>query len=336
MHGLDLPDPSPFRFGPFEADLAAGELRKDGVKVRLEGQPLRILALLLRRRGQLVTRGEIRQELWPAETFVDFEHSINDGVKRLRSALGDSATVPQYIATLPRRGYRFIAPIESPRAREAPPERLPDQARPHPLLHSLLVVTAFALAAVGVGSYRSAEAPIVEEPPPGIRSLAVLPLKNLSGDVEQDFLAEGMTDLLITHLGKIGTLRVISHQSVAGYRGTSKPMPQIARELGVDALLEGSVIRLEDRIRVTANLVQAVPERHLSAESYELDQRDILTVQRDVARAVARVVRIKLTAPELERLARTRAVDPRAFEAYRRGRHSWQQRTTGASLKTAI
>src|SRR2546427_910391 len=168
-----------------------------------------------------------------------------------------------------------------------------------------------------------------------ITSIAVLPLKNLSGDPQQDYFVDGMTEALITELGKISSLQVLSYQSVIGYRQTTRPLPQIARELKVDALLEGAVLRSGDKVRITANLVQAVPERHLWAESYEFDQRDVLVVQGEVARNVARQIPVKLTPQEQARLATSRPVDPEAYRAYLLGRAYFYKTSTPTNLKRA-
>jgi TolB-like protein len=266
------------RFGVIELDLKTGEMRKAGVLVRLPPQPFKILALLASRPSQLVTREEIRQEIWGSETFVDFELGLNAAIKTIRDALGDDPEKPRYIQTLPRRGYRFIAPVGT-------------------------------MAAVSVpGRAR-------------IESIAVLPLENLSGDPEREYFADGMTEALITDLGKIGALRVISRQSVLRYKRTKKPLPEIARELNVDGIVEGSVLRSGDRVRITAQLIQANPEKHLWADSYERDLQDVLALQGEVARAIARQIQVKLAPQEATRLAKTRTVNPQAYEAYLKGRH---------------
>jgi len=272
--------PLVIRFGPFEADLPAGELRRQGLRIKLQEQPFQILAMLLERPGDVITREELQKKLWPAETFVDFDHGLGSAINKLRQALGDSAENPRYIETLPRRGFRFIAVVERGRGARAPAA--------------------------------SAHSPI--------RSVAVLPLANLSGDPEQEYFADGMTDALITDLGKISALRVISRTSVMRYKDTKKPAQEIAQELDVDAILEGTVIRAGDRVRVSANLIQASPERHLWAESYERDLRDVLALQGDVARAVAREIEIKLTPRQQAQLGTSRPVNPEVYEDYLKGR----------------
>src|SRR6266700_5083904 len=236
------------RFGIFELDEDAGELRKQGARMKLQEQPLQILQVLLQRPGEVITREELQQKIWPSDTFVDFDHGLYNAIKRLREALGDSAETPQYVETLARRGYRFIGKIdcEGPR----------------------------------------------------VRSLAVLPLEDLSRDPEQEYFAEGLTEALITTLAKIGELRVVSRTSAMLYKDVHKPLREIARELDVDVIVEGTVLRAGRRVRITAQLIDAAKETHLWAESYERDLRDVLTLQSEVAQAIAREIRIKLTPQE--------------------------------------
>ena len=317
------PGPGRVGFGVFEADLEAGELRKNGARVKLEGQPFQILALLLQRPGQMVTREELQQKLWPADTFVDFEHSINAAVKRLRDALDDSADSPRYIETLPRRGYRFIYPINGTAAAalSAPWWR---QIRVVAPSVSVLVLAALLLVS-NVGGMCDR---ILGRPAPGeIAAIAVLPLRNISGDSEQDYFAAGITEMLITELGRVSAIRVPSHQTVLQFADTKKPLPQIARELQVDALIEGTVLRAGNRVRITINFVQVRPERHLLSEKYDHDLSDVLRVQDDVTRAVAGRIRASLT-PELQRhFAKSRPVDPEVNEAYLKGRYHFVRGT---------
>jgi len=276
------------QFGVFEVNLRAGELRKRGVKVKLQEQPLQILQILLEKPGEVVTREELRERIWQADTFVDFDHGLNNAIRRLREALGDSADTPQYIETLARRGYRFI------------------------------------------GSMAAAD-----PAPAAIPSLAVLPLENLSRDPEQDYFSEGLTEALITALAKIGELRVVSRTSIMQYKGIHKPLREIARELEVDAIVEGTVLRVGRRVRITAQLIDAPKETHLWAESYERDLRDVLALQSEVARAIAREIRVKLTPQEQAQFAQAHPVDPEAYEAYLKGRYHWNRRS-GESLPKAV
>lgn len=270
------------RFGAFEFSLKTGELRKGGIRIKLPDQSAEILAALLERPGELVMRDELREKLWPADTFVDFDHGLNNATNRLREALGDSAEEPRFVETLPRRGYRFIAPLE-----------------------------------------RCGREPIL----PRIGSLAVLPLENLTGDAAQEYFVDGMTDALITRLAQIGALRVISRTSVMHFKGTYKKLPEIARELNVDAVVEGTVARSGPRVRITAQLVDARTDQHLWAREYERNLTDILLLQAEVASAIANEVQVRLTPQERARLASARLVNPEAYQAYLRGRLHWNKRT---------
>jgi TolB-like protein/DNA-binding winged helix-turn-helix (wHTH) protein len=308
------------RFGAFELDLTVCELRRGGSLVKLQSQQFQLLAFLAQRAGEVVSREEIRRALWDDNTFVDFDQSINFCVNKVRDALADDPQSPRYIETVPRKGYRFIAPIDASRPpTEAEPSAV---AQPAPTRRWLLIgvtavaVAAIALAAVTVGSRQPALKPI--------ESLAVLPLENLSHDPEQDYFADGMTDELITDLAKISALRVLSRTSVMQYKGTKKSVPQIARELNVEAVIEGTVTREQGRVRITAQLIRAEPEKHLWAEKYEASLSDVLSVQDSVARAVAQAIQVKVTQQERSLLSTPRVVDAEAYEAYLKGRYLTQ------------
>ncbi|HEV8075621.1 MAG TPA: tetratricopeptide repeat protein [Candidatus Acidoferrum sp.] len=327
--------PRIIRFATFAVDMQTRELRKSGLKLKLHGQPFEVLAMLLEKPGELVGREQLRERLWPTDTFVDFDHGVNTAINRLREALGDSADNPRFIETLPRRGYRFIAPVESsaPPAQAAPPvsstvpETLAVPAAEAVIPSGKRKKFAWLLAALLVGLLVAANVGDLRhrlfggQPRTPIQSIAVLPLVNLSNDVNQDYFADGMTEALTTDLGKISALRVISRTSVMQYKGTKKPLPEIARELQVDALVEGTVLRSGNHMRITANLVQASPERHLWAESYENEVGDILNVQTQVAQTVAREIQVKLTPAEQKLLSNTRPVNPEAHDDYLRGRY---------------
>jgi DNA-binding winged helix-turn-helix (wHTH) protein len=249
------------RFAAFEFDCRNGYLRRDGSSLKLQPQPAKVLALLVRRAGQVVTRQELAEQVWGSETFVDFEQGLNYAIRQIRTALEDDADRPRFLETLPKRGYRFIAPLDdnAASARADSPTIAP-RTEPIPRQTSLrigaafLAVTGTAVALMfaldwnhlrprwlgGAGSHR-------------IESLAVLPLRNLSNDPEQEYFSDGMTDELITDLAKFGALRVISHTSVERYKSTSRSLPEIARELGVDAVVEGTVMRSGDRVRIRHN-----------------------------------------------------------------------------------
>jgi TolB-like protein/DNA-binding winged helix-turn-helix (wHTH) protein/Flp pilus assembly protein TadD len=310
------------RFSDFEVDLRAGELRRrDGTKIKLQQQPFRVLVLLLQRAGDVVTREELRQAIWPAGTFVEFNLGLDTAIYRLRTALGDSAETPQFLETLPRRGYRFIAPVD--RVVPAPPQR-PRIAR-----QLLYAFGALAVLTLGYGLLARRAAT------PRIHSIAVLPLENLSGDSAQEYFAEGMTEALVTRLGKTGGLRVISHTSARHYKGTRETLPEIARRLHVDAVIEGAVLRVGNRVRVTAQLIEASTDRHLWAETYESDLRDVLGLQDAIARAITNEVQIRLSSSQPSPVASTRArpVDPDAYDLYLRGRAEWNEWTEQGSRK---
>jgi TolB-like protein/DNA-binding winged helix-turn-helix (wHTH) protein/Flp pilus assembly protein TadD len=315
------------RFDNFELDLRAGELHKGGVRLRLQGQPLQLLGILLQSPGNLVTREELRSQLWPADTFVDFDHSLHNAVGRIREALGDSAEIPRYIETLPRRGYRFIAPVELVSIQELEPSASNGQAteptvrmgptKPRAALAVMLlaaIVLVLALWFFQTLSHRTnAAAPL--------RSIAVLPLDNLTGDPSEDYFVNGMTDELITNLAKISALRVISRTSVMRYKGTKKSLPEIAKELNVQAIVEGSVMRSGKRVRITAQLLHAPTDQHLWAEAYERDLGDVLKLQSEVAQAIAKQVRAQLTPQQRARFRAAGTVKPEAYDAYLRGRY---------------
>jgi len=359
--------PTVFRFGSFEVDLRAGELRKQGFRVKLQERPLQILALLLDHPGEVVTREELRQHLWAADTFVDFDHSVNTAVNKLRDALGDSAESPRFIETLPRHGYRFIGHVEplwvvrTPLTTEAlhpasaEPElslvhnRPPADSEPDGSVtvqtrrerRRWLRVAAIAAVAVIIVFETLVALNVVglrdrlfrQDVPPKIESIAVLPFENLSGNPEQEYFADGMTEELITNLGKISTLHVISRTSVMRYKGTKKPLPEIARELAVGTIVESAVRSSGGRVRITVQLIDARTDHHLWAQTYERNMGDILAMQRDIALAIAREVQAESTPQGRTHFARSRPVKPEAYELYLKGRYEWNKRTTEGLYK---
>jgi len=333
-------------------DLRAGELRKHGLRIRLQEQPFQLLTMLLERAGQVVTREELQQKLWPADTFVDFDHGLNKAVNKVRDALGDSAESPRFVETVARRGYRFLAEVKGAdaaplRSRELAPPQLPapetaDRADPlgapaaprrrlPPLAWKISTLVLLALLA----AFAAWKVHSRNRPASAIRSLAVLPLESLSNDASQDYFADGMTDELISDLGQIGALRVISRTSVMGYKHARKPLPQIARELNVDAVVEGTVLRSGDRVRITAQLIDAAADKHLWSQSYEGELKDTLALQNQVARAIADQIRINLNPQEQAALKTSKVVNPEAYESYLKGRYFWNKRTPD-SLKVAL
>ncbi len=282
------------RFGAFSVDLAAGQLRKQGHRIKLQQQPFQVLAMFLEHPGEAITRDEFQKRLWPADTFVDFDHGLNIAINKLREALGDSTEEPHFIETLPRLGYRFIAPVEKAdtESKAAAPASAKPAARPRYFLPAMLGGIIVLAAAIGlkVGGWR--ERLLGRTASPRIESLAVLPFQNLSREPEQEYFAEGMTDALITELAQISGLKVISRSSAMQYKGANKPLPQIAKELNVDGIVEGSVLRSGNRVRITVQLIQAPMDRHLWAKSYERGLQDVLVLQDDVAQAIANQVDI--------------------------------------------
>jgi TolB-like protein/DNA-binding winged helix-turn-helix (wHTH) protein/Tfp pilus assembly protein PilF len=329
------------RFGIFDLDVRARSLHKSGIRIKLQGQPFDILVLLISRRGGVVTRQELQRNLWPADTFVDFEHSVNTAVMRLRDSLGDSAESPRFIETVPRYGYRFIAPVEWPAEIASPPVR---EARQEPqageepkrrirLLHSWTagLITILLALTIVLLSFRGLRARLVGRSSiPPIKSVVVLPFVNLTGDVEQDYFADGMTEALTTELGKAHVVRVISRTSAMQYKQTRKSIPEIARELNVDGVVEGGIQRASDRVSITAQLIYAPTDRHLWGQAYERDLRDTLAMQREVAEAIAYAVQAKFTPQDQAGPAHLRQVDPEAYREYLRGRFFWEQRSEKA------
>ncbi|HYB61056.1 MAG TPA: winged helix-turn-helix domain-containing protein [Methylomirabilota bacterium] len=349
------PNQLALKFGPYLLDLEAGELRRAGTRIRLQEKPLQLLAALAGQSGHVVTREELRRRLWPDDTFVDFETGLNTAVSKLRDALSDDAQSPRYIETLPRRGYRFLVPIErieaikgnstqtdSPAA--AASESSGDTARVPPADAAPLVrswraaqILALTLAiCVGMGYagwriYEHRHVSAASETP--IRSIAVLPFDNFSGDPAQDYFADGLTDELITDLAQLGSLRVTSRSSVMQYKGTHRPMEQIRRELHVDAVVEGSVIRSGDTVRVNAQLIETLDDRHLWAQMFTHNEEDIAALQDDVAQAVAERIEVAIDPAIRARLANAPPVKAEAYEAFLHGIYYLQHHSDADLLK---
>jgi TolB-like protein/DNA-binding winged helix-turn-helix (wHTH) protein/Tfp pilus assembly protein PilF len=334
----------------FKVDASNLELRRNGVPVRIREQSFKVLVYLLEHGGELVSREDLRRVLWPADTFVDFDQSLNTAMMKLRDALGDVADAPVYIETIPKRGYRFIAPI----SQAAEPETEPEIETLSPL--SIAPVTSPGTIAVSIS-----EPAVTRRPPRSrrlvasvlggllagalllgvvlgfnlahsrdwlrrrsnaqVRSLAVLPLQNLSGDPTQEYFADGMTEELITELAELGSVRVISRTSVMQYKGAQKPLRQIANELGVDAILEGSVLRSGQHVRVTAQLIDAATDQHLWARTYDRELGDVLLLQSDMAGAIAQEIRVEINGNARPLVAQVSRVDPEEQDLYFRGRY---------------
>jgi TolB-like protein/DNA-binding winged helix-turn-helix (wHTH) protein/Tfp pilus assembly protein PilF len=310
------------RFGVFELDTKAGQLSKNGIRVRLSQQPLQVLSVLVERPGEVVSRKDLHKLLWSSDVFVDFDHGLNKSIQKLRDALGDSPESPRYIETIPRTGYRFIAPVTEasrnrPSAQGEVPVRIPELPVKPSLWRdpkrgwrwlTLGVCTAMvALAGTWLAVLRYTAA----EP---IHSLAVLPLDNLSGDPAQEYFADGISDELITMLAKDSTLRIVSRTSVMQYKGARRPLPEIARALGVDGILEGSISRTGSQVHLTLQLIRAATDTHLWAESYDRSGNDVAALPGEAARDVATRLHSVVASP-----SPARTVSPEAHDAYLRG-----------------
>jgi DNA-binding winged helix-turn-helix (wHTH) protein/TolB-like protein/Flp pilus assembly protein TadD len=314
--------PAIIRFGVFEVDLQSGELRESGTKVRLEGQPFQILRILLEHPGRLVTREELRGQLWPADTFVDFETGINTAIKRLRQALQDNAETPQYVETLPRRGYRFIHPLERAEAPAPSVAALRNGQRVAALTVAALLAALVGSLAFNVAGLRDrifsakARSPL---------RLAVLPLDNLSGSTEKDYLVAALQEQLITYLNQIQTFEVPGREAVKNYKPTQTPLADIGRTLDADAMVTGSVLQSGDQILVNLHLTRADSDHALWSEEYKRDLRSVLNLAVEAARTVAGQLGIRISPQEEAQLGRDRPVVPEAFELYLKGRYGTRE-----------
>jgi len=310
------------RFSIFEFDTATGELWKAGRRIRLQEQACQVLRVLIERPGTLVTRDELCKMLWPEDTFVDFDTGLNVVINKIRQALDDSASTPRFVETLPRRGYRFIAPVTSGSVAAATIPAEPVGFQPGTsrsvrwlAMASVLIV---GVAAALLWSNRTADR---SSPGDTIQALAVIPFENLSADDSQRYLVDGITDALTTELASIHALRVVPRQSTKHYRGTAKSIGQIGRELKVDAVVQGSMLLSEDRIRLTVELIDVAGDRYRWTQTYEGPTRDIVRLQGEAVAAIARNIPVAMTPPERARLEAGRVVDPAAYDAYLRGRY---------------
>ena len=337
------PTPVALRFGAFELDLRTGELRKGGSRIKLQPQPAKVLGILACKAGEIVTREELQQQVWGEDLFVDFERGLNVCIQQIRGALGDDADAPRFIETLPKRGYRFLMPVERvaepTRLAEMGDARLPDAApiAPEGLptvapRHSKFRVAAIALVSAATlfavlyfarGSNRT----LFWRGGRPIHSVAVLPFDDFSSDAQQPYFADGMTDALTAELGQIRDLRVPSRTSVMLFKRANKPLREIARELDVDALVEGSVTRSGDQVEVTVELLDGSRDQHLWGKSYTRDSRDVVALQQELARAIADELKVKLTPQEQQELKVAKPVNPDAYSAYLHGRYYWYKRT---------
>jgi TolB-like protein/DNA-binding winged helix-turn-helix (wHTH) protein/Tfp pilus assembly protein PilF len=335
--------PSLLRFADFEVDLRAGQLRKQGVKIRLQEQPFRALTALMEAAGEVVTREELRNRLWPADTFVDFDHRLAAAISKVRDALNDSAENPKFVETVGRRGYRFMVAVEqvAPPATDQQPQtesatpRSPAAEKKSGLRRIVVVGGAIALVFV-LGVFllsRWRHSGVTASGVPRISSIAVLPLENLSNDPQQEYFVEGMTDEIITDLAELPGVRVISRTSAIQYKGTHKSLPQIARELNVDAVVEGTVLRVGNRVRIRTQLIYAPADRHIWAQAYVRDLQDVLALQANLAHDIASEIQLKLSSQQKASLPAAGPVDPEAHELYLKGRFFWNKRDPAGFAK---
>jgi TolB-like protein/DNA-binding winged helix-turn-helix (wHTH) protein/Tfp pilus assembly protein PilF len=310
----EMPSPSPqpaVRFGSFEVNPRTGELRKQGLHIKLHEKPLQVLLALLEHPGEVITRKELQERLWPGDTFVEFENGLNNAISRLREALGDTAESPRFIETVPRRGYRFI-----PQVSQSLPASKAANSRPWLLVFGIVLGVCLVIGA----AYR-----FVSIRKPAIRSLAVLPFRNLGTGTADDYFTDGMTDAVTTELAKLGVSKVISETSVVQFKDTKKSVPDIAHMLDVDAIVEGAVLREGNQVRITVQLIGADTDRHLWAESYQRQMKDILALQDEVALGVAHAIKLELSPGAAGRPASPKRVDPEAYEAYLKGSYFMQK-----------
>ena len=310
------PSPQPrVRFGSFEVNPSTGELRKQGLRIKLHEKPLQVLLALLKHPGEVVTRKELQERLWPQDTFVEFENGLNNAISRLREALGDTAESPRFIETIPRRGYCFLAEVSTATS----------SSRASGSFRLWLWAILFSVGAVLVlgGAFHFA-LPRSK----AIRSLAVLPFRNLTGGTSEEYFSDGMTDAVTTELAKLGVSKVISETSVAQFKETKKSVPEIARALSVDGVVEGAVIREGNQVRITVQLIRADTDQHVWAESYQRQMADILALQNEVALGVARAIKLELSHGAAAQSIRP--VNAQAYEAYLKGRYFLQKRDQSA------
>ena len=340
-----------YQFGDFQLDCGRFELLRNGHSLRVERKPMELLILLASREGQLVSRAEIAQRLWSSEVFVDTEHGINTAVRKLRHLLRDDPEDPQFIQTVTGLGYRFIAPVTTvgtlssepvpavaapgPDHQPATPEaaaRAPGRLRLWIVL-STSVAVFMAILVLTIGPHPLASR-LLHRAQPTITSIAVLPLNNLSGDPKQEYFADGMTDELITMLAKYSTLRITSRTSVMQYKGEHKPLPEIARALNVDVILEGSVSQSNNQVHMTLQLIRADADAHLWADSYDRNKKDAAQLPDEAARQVAGYLHKASSVAASNRLVNpaARPLDPAAYDGYLQGRYLLNRRDAAGAV----
>jgi TolB-like protein/DNA-binding winged helix-turn-helix (wHTH) protein/Tfp pilus assembly protein PilF len=335
------------RSGLFEVDLGSGEVHKGGRKIRLQEQPFRVLALLLEHPGEVITREELQAKVWPADTFVGFDEGINTAIRKLRVAFGDSADNPRFIETIPRRGYRFVAPVHEAAAE---PAQLAENiavenahvdlplVRRRSFQRSVVALSVAALLVLLASlTYLRRSHPSVNSAVQKRVMLAILPFQNMSNDPRQEYFSDGLTEETITDLGQLSPehLGVIARTSAMSYKHTNKTVSQIGHELGVDYVLEGSVRREGGQARISAQLIRVSDQTHLWAQNYERELNDLLEIENELGKAIARQVQVNLTPQQETDLSKMRTVNPDAYDLYLQGRFYWNQRNP-AAIKESI
>jgi TolB-like protein/DNA-binding winged helix-turn-helix (wHTH) protein len=327
------------RFGIFEVELASGELHKDGLRIKLQGQPIQVLTALLEHPGEVVTRDELRQRLWPSDTFVDFEHNLNSAVKRLREALGDSADHPRFVETLPRHGYRFIYPVQptdraamvgvwddsqllSKRERSSPVVSKSDNPFTSLAPRVLLGVLFVLLLAGGIMAYLRTRTRTT------IDSVAVLPFANVSGDPNTEYLSDGLTESLIGSLTRVPELKVKSRYSAFRYKGKLVEIPKIGRELEVSALVSGRVLQSGGNVEIRAELTDVEHNNEIWAENYRGKSSDVVLLQQQIAGDLAEKLRSELSSSQKQQITTQGTRNPEAYGLYVKGRYYWNKRTS--------
>src|SRR5215469_3484204 len=325
------------RFNDTELDVGRYELRRNGALLRLERLPMELLILLASRKGELVTRGEVIDRLWGKEVYLDVDQGINTAIRKIRICLRDTTESPKYIQTVVGKGYRFVPPVtilepstadsaQGAATPAAPPVVAPIPAPPRRAFRvsSFGPRTAIAGAAMAVIVALAITYTMVKSRPtnamaPKVKSLAVLPFENLSGDPGQDYLADGVTDDLITMLAKNSELRIVSRTSIMRYKKVRRPLSDIARELGADGILEGSTGRFGSRLNINVQLIYAPTDTHVWTESYDRDVSDALALQAELAQTIARQVGIAASTPSHP----SKAINSEAHDNYQMGRYYW-------------
>ena len=363
MHHLPR-KPKVARFGLFEADFEQFILTKGGLRIKLQDQPFQVLAMLVDRPGEVVTREEIRQRLWPSDTFVEFDDGLNTAIKKLRAALNDSTDNPRFIETIPRRGYRFLAPVttqvsvhqsEAAETRKASPSDLSPEIAPSATSNGnssslvlgarhgarrwpIIAVVILALCIAAPFSFLFKRKMLSRHPFASERvTLIVIPLDNLSGDPQQEYFSDGITEEITTQLALLdpNRLGVIGRLTAMSYKHSGKDIAQIGKEVAANSVLEGSIRREYNRVRATVQLIDVATQTHIWAEEYDRDLGDTLGLQREIATAVADHIRIQLTAEQEHKLASASAISAEAHDAYLRGRYEWNKRS-GEGFRAAI